>query len=179
MLKKLVLAVAVLSLTGVLVFAAPQTQDSPAAQIARVEAAQSPNHQGWDPYTIPQLMERFHIPGVTIAVVKDFQVQWTKTYGLADVTANAPVNPDTRFQAASISKPVTAFAVMRSVEAGKLSLDEDVNKYLKSWKVPENEFTRGRPVTLRALLSHTSGTGDGFGFPRRHDQQHVRAAASC
>ena len=57
---------------------------------------------------------------------------------------------------------------MRLVEAGKLSLDEDVNHDLKSWTVPDNEFTHGRPVTLRALLSHTSGTGDGCGFPATH-----------
>jgi CubicO group peptidase (beta-lactamase class C family) len=146
-------------------FAAPQSPDSPAAQIARVEAAQSPNRQGLDPYTLPQLMERIHVPGVSIAVARDFQVQWTKTYGVADVSADMPVTAETRFQAASISKPVTAFAVLRAIEAGKLSLDEDVNRYLKSWKVPDNEFTRHHAVTLRALLSHTSGTGDGFGFP--------------
>jgi len=105
------------------------------------------------------------VPGVSISVIKDFQIYWSKGYGQADVTTKSPVRSDTMFQAASISKPVTAFAVMRLVDAGKLSLDEDVNRYLKSWKLPENEFTRGRPVTLRALLSHTSGTGDGFGFP--------------
>ncbi len=163
--KRTFLAAVLMALASAFLFAAQQVQDTPAAQIARVEAPQSPNRQGLDPYTLPQLMERFHIPGVSIAVVKDFQVYWVKTYGVADVSAGTPVTPETRFQAASISKPVTAFAVMRSVEAGKLSLDEDVNRYLKSWKVPENEFTRGRPVTLRALLSHTSGTGDGFGFP--------------
>jgi len=139
-------------------------QDSTAAQIARVEGPQSPNRQGFDPYTLPEIMKRFHVPGVSIAVVHDFQVQWTKTYGVADVATHAPVIPDTRFQAASISKPATAFAVLRAVEAGRLSLDENVNTYLKSWKVPQNEYTRGG-VTLRALLSHTSGTADGFGFP--------------
>jgi len=138
-------------------------QDS-TAQIARVEGPQSPNRQGFDPYTIPEIMKRFHIPGVSMVVEHDFQVQWTKTYGVADVVTNAPVAADTLFQAASISKPTTAFAVLRAVEAGRVSLDENVNKYLKSWKVPENEYTRGG-VTLRALLSHTSGTADGFGFP--------------
>ena len=142
-----------------------QAQGEAAALAARIEAAQSPNRQGWDPYTLQELMERFGVPGVSIAVIRDSQVYWSKEYGYADVTTKSAVRPDTLFQAASISKPVTAFAVMRLVDAGKLSLDEDVNRYLKSWKVPENEFTRGRPVTLRALLSHTSGTGDGFGFP--------------
>jgi len=150
--------------TAAVLFSAEEAQDSVAAEIARIEGPQSPSRQGFDPYTIPEMMKRFHVPGVSIAVVRDFQVQWTKTYGVADVVTNASVTPETRFQAASISKPVTAFAVLRAVDARRLSLDEDVNKYLKKWKVPENQFTRGG-VTLRALLSHTSGTGDGFGFP--------------
>lgn len=145
-------------------FSVGQAQEPIATQIARVEAAQSPNRQGFDPYTIQEMMKLFHVPGVSIAVVRDFKVQWTKTYGAADVVTDAPVTQETRFQAASISKPVTAFAVLRAVDSGKLSLDEDVNNYLKSWKVPVNEYTEGG-VTLRALLSHTSGTGDGFGFP--------------
>jgi CubicO group peptidase (beta-lactamase class C family) len=139
-------------------------QDAAPDQILRVEGAQLPNRQGLDPYTIPELMKRFHVPGVSIAVVRDFQVQWTKTYGMADVLSGTPVTAQTRFQAASISKPVAAFATLRAVQAGKLSLDENVNKYLKTWKVPDNEYTHAG-VTLRALLSHTSGTGDGFGFP--------------
>ena len=146
----------------------PAAQDGTDAIIARVEGAQTPNRQGWDPYSLRELMDRFGVPGASIAVIRDYQIHWTKAYGTADQTTKAPVTADTMFQAASISKPVTALAVMRLVEAGKLSLDEDVNKYLKSWKVPDSEFTRGRPVTLRALLSHTSGTGDGFGFPGYH-----------
>ncbi len=162
--KRWILATAFTISAGVVLFGVGDAQDPTGGQIARVESKQSPNRQGFDPYTIPELMKLFHIPGVSIAVVRDFQVAWTKTYGVADVVANVPVTTETRFQAASISKPVTAFAVLRAVDAGKLSLDENVNEYLKSWKVPENEYTRGG-VTLRALLSHTSGTGDGFGFP--------------
>jgi CubicO group peptidase (beta-lactamase class C family) len=146
----------------------PAAQDGTDAIIARIEGAQTPNRQGWDPYSLRELMDRFGVPGASIAVIKDYRIHWTKSYGTADQTTKAPVTQETMFQAASISKPVTAFAVMRLVDARKLSLDEDVNKYLKSWKVPDSEFVRGRPVTLRALLSHTSGTGDGFGFPGYH-----------
>jgi CubicO group peptidase (beta-lactamase class C family) len=159
---------AVLALSNALLGATPRGQDGAAALIARIEAPQTPNRQGWDPYSLQQLMERFGVPGVSLAVIKGSQIDIAKAYGLADVTAKSAVTPETAFQAASISKPVTAFAVMRLVDAGKLSLDEHVNRYLKSWKVPDTEFTRDRPVTLRALLSHTSGTGDGFGFPGYH-----------
>lgn len=158
--------------TAILLLAAASTGrgQQPTAEelIARIEAPQSPNRQGFDSFTVQELMERFNVPGASIAVIKDFKVHFTRAYGMADVTAGAPVTAETLFQAASISKPVTAVAVMRAVQAGKLDLDADVNTYLKSWKVPENEHTRGRPVTLRALLSHTSGTGDGFGFPGYH-----------
>ena len=71
---------------------------------------------------------------------------------------------ETLFQAASISKPVTAMAAMRLVQEGRLMLDEDVNKILTSWKVPASGAWQA-PVTPRTLMSHTSGSDDGFGFP--------------
>jgi len=70
----------------------------------------------------------------------------------------APVTPETLFQAASISKSLTATAALHLVEAGKLSLDAPIQTELKSWTLPQNSFTAQQPVTLRELLSHTAGT---------------------
>ena len=140
-------------------------QPSVERAMAEIEAAQTPNREGLDPYTLSEVMEKFHVPGMSVAVIYDFQIQWAKGYGTADVATGAPVANDTLFQAASISKPVSAMAVLKAVEEGKLSLDADINDILKSWKLPGDGFTDQRPVTPRTLLSHTSGTGDGFGFP--------------
>jgi len=118
-----------------------------------------------DADTVQQLLAQFHVPGVSIAVIKDFKIEWAKGYGTADVDTQAPVTPETMFQAASISKTVAAMASVRAVQDGKFSLDQDVNTILKSWQLPGGEFTKDRPVTPRSLMSHTSGTGDGFGFP--------------
>jgi CubicO group peptidase (beta-lactamase class C family) len=103
-------------------------------------------------------MSRLHVPGVSIAVIHDKRVDWRKGYGVARL-GGPPVSASTLFGAASMSKPVTAMAVLRLVQEGKIDLDVDVNTYLKSWKIPANEFTENRPVTVRELLSHTSGIG--------------------
>jgi len=141
---------------------------SPAAMMARIEGPQSPDRQGLDAMTLAQVMERAHVPGVSIAVIRNFDIHWAKGYGVADVQSGSRVDADTMFQAASISKPVAAMAAMRAVQDGKFSLDADINSILKSWKLPDSEFTRGHPVTPRSLMSHTSGLGDGFGFPGYH-----------
>ena len=154
-------------LTCLLVAAASAEQAQPtvADLIARIERPQLPSRQGYDPFTLLEIMQKTRVPGASVAVIKDFAVHWAKGYGVVDAKNESPVTADTMFQAASISKPVTAAAFLRMVRDGQAGLDEDVNRYLKSWKVPANEFTRDHPITARALLSHTSGTGDGFGFP--------------
>ena len=137
----------------------------PAAIMARIEGAQVPNRQGWDGYTLQELMQRFRVPGMSIAIIYDGKIHWAKGYGIADVETGRAVDTATVFQAASISKPVFAMAVVQLAQDGRLSLDADVNTYLESWRVPASEYTRVQPVTLRSLLSHTSGATDGFGFP--------------
>lgn len=108
-------------------------------------------------------MARLHVPGVSIAVLQRGTIAWAKGYGVVSA-GGAPVTPDTIFQAASISKPVAAFAALRLVDQGKLGLDRDVNEQLQGWKLPG---AGGHPVTLRQLLSHTAGTTvPGFpGYP--------------
>src|SRR5262249_35327693 len=113
--------------------------------------------------TLAERLEHYKIPGVSIAVVNDGRVEWARAYGLKDATTKEPVTTETLFQAGSISKPVAALAALKLVEQGKLSLDEDVNAKLVSWKLPENEFTKDQKVTLRRLLTHNAGlTVHGF-----------------
>jgi CubicO group peptidase (beta-lactamase class C family) len=112
---------------------------------------------------LTERMAALHVPGISIAVIHDGKIEWARGFGVARI-GGAPVTADTLFQAASISKPVTAMAALHLVEAGKLNLDADVNQYLKTWKVPANSFTEKTKVTLRELLTHTAGMTI-HGFP--------------
>jgi CubicO group peptidase (beta-lactamase class C family) len=109
------------------------------------------------PMKLADRMQFYKTPGVSIAFINNGRIEWARGYGVREVGSRQPVTTETLFQAGSISKAVTAIAALRLVEAGKLSLDEDVNVKLVSWKVPENEFTRENKVTLRGLLSHGAG----------------------
>jgi len=109
-------------------------------------------------------MSRLHVPGVSIAAIHNKQIDWSKGYGVMTL-GGPPVSASmTLFSAASMSKPVTAMAVLRLAQEGKIDLDADVNNYLKSWKLPVNDFTKNHPVTVRELLSHTSGIGTHSGM---------------
>ncbi len=147
--------------------AAGQTtpQVDPETLISRIEAPQHPNRQGLDALTLQEIMRLHEVPGMSIAVIKSFAIHWAKGYGTADVESGRPAVTSTLFQAASISKPVSAMAALRMAQDHRLDLDGDVNTNLKSWRIPRNDFASGRPVTPRALFSHTSGADDSFGFP--------------
>ena len=108
-------------------------------------------------------MRDLKVPGVSVAVFHDGHIEWTRGWGFADVEARRKVDGETLFQAASISKSVAAVAALALVSRGRITLDDDVNKFLKSWKVPDSQYTATEKVTLRRLLTHSAGvTVSGF-----------------
>ncbi len=115
-------------------------------------------------YTIEERMKHFGIAGVSVAVMRNGEVEWAKGYGMADSITNRKVTTETLFQAGSISKPVAATRALQLVEDGMMDLDTDVNTYLTSWKLPDNEFTETEKVTTRRILDHSSGLTV-WGFP--------------
>jgi len=164
---------AALSLLALLALAASRphpkaSNDSEvAARIERVENGIPPLPLSSDEppmqINIEKLMQLYNVPGLSIAVIDNFKIAWAKGYGVTAAGSSTPVTVHTLFQAGSISKPVAATGTMSLVEHGQLSLDENVNQKLKSWQVPDNEFTKDQKVTLRRLLSHSAGlTVHGF-----------------
>jgi len=113
--------------------------------------------------TLSQRMKDLNVPGVSIAVIHGGKIEWARGFGFRSV-GGPPVDDATLFQAASISKPLSAMAVLRLVQQGKLSLDADINTYLSTWKLPTAPVAAGKPVTLRELLAHTGGISV-HGFP--------------
>lgn len=165
--KKLSFFFVVLSM-NCLVINAQTVSYSPSveARIKQVENSLS----GWvmtgfdDQWNILDRMKKYHVNGVSIAVIHDYKIEWAKGYGMADVSENRPVTEKTLFQAASISKSLNSMGVLKLVEQKKIDCDSDVNIYLKSWKFPYDNRSGGKKVTVRALLSHTAGLSV-HGFP--------------
>ena len=116
-------------------------------------------------YPIQQRMAKYNTPGVSIAIFNNNQITWTDTIGVSDANQQTPLTTNTKFQAASISKPLTALGVLKLTQTHNLDLDTDINQYLTSWQV-QNPFDE--PVTIRRLLNHTAGVNiSGFqGYPK-------------
>jgi CubicO group peptidase (beta-lactamase class C family) len=150
-----------------LTISAAAQQSDLAARIQRVENGIPPiplsDAEPPTPLNIEKLMQLYKCPGLSVAVIDNFKIAWAKGYGVTEAGSNTPVTVHTLFQAGSISKPVAATGTLSLFEHGKLSLDENVNLKLKSWQVPENEFTKDEKVTLRRIMSHSAGlTVHGF-----------------
>ncbi|MBA3504050.1 MAG: serine hydrolase [Myxococcota bacterium] len=109
-------------------------------------------------FALEARMREYKIPAISVAVFENYEVVWAKAYGFADVEGKTPATEETTFLAGSISKSVNALAQLLAVEEGLIDLDAPINEALKSWKLPENDLTRVKPVTLQMLLSHTGGT---------------------
>lgn len=119
-------------------------------------------------FNIEERMKELGISGVSIAVLNNGVIEWAKGYGIADSLENRKVTTETLFQAGSISKPVAATGILQLVDKNLVDLDVNVNTYLSSWKLPDNEFTKKEKVTLRRILNHTAGTtiGGFLGYKR-------------
>jgi len=111
----------------------------------------------WKRMNLIDRMTYYKVPGVSISMINDFQIEWAKGYGVLEAGKDQPVTTETIFQPGSTAKPIVAMSTLHYVEAGDLELDSNVNDKLISWKIPENEFTAQAPVTLRRLLSHSAG----------------------
>ena len=116
---------------------------------------------------INSVIKKYDVQGASYAIVKDGQVESIHNIGYANVKQKKKVEDNTAFKIASISKTVTAYAVMQLVDEKKLDLDTPVQQYIKNWKLPETEYDNEK-VTLRTLMSHTAGISDSseFGYTK-------------
>ncbi|HKF44083.1 MAG TPA: serine hydrolase [Thermoanaerobaculia bacterium] len=117
---------------------------------------------------IPALMKDGGVPGLAIAVVRDGRIDWQESFGVRDAAGSSPVDENTIFEAASLSKPVFAYAVLKLADAGKIDLDAPLTKYLPGDYV---EDPRIKAITARIVMSHSTG------FPNwRPDGQRLKIA---
>jgi CubicO group peptidase (beta-lactamase class C family) len=113
--------------------------------------------QETETYGIEERMRRFSVPAVSVAVIDDGRLAAAGAWGVVAAGGDEPVTTETIFQAGSVSKPVTALLALALVGDGSLELDQPINEVLESWQVPDNDFTRAQPVTLRHVITHQAG----------------------
>lgn len=111
----------------------------------------------WKRMDLIDRMEYYNVPGISIAMVNNYQIEWAKGYGVLEAGKDQAVSIKTLFQTGSTAKPIVAAATLYFVDRNVIELDRNVNDYLTSWNLPDNKFTEQDPVTTRRLLSHTAG----------------------
>ena len=140
-----------------------QTPDSTKIKAVEINLEGAFKTKEQKPGTIWDRMRYYHIKGLSIAVISNYQLAWAKGYGWADDSLKIPVTTQTLFQAASISKSLNAVGVLKLVQDKKLDLYADINAYLGSWKFPYDSLSKGKKISVANLLSHTGGlTVHGF-----------------
>ncbi|MEM9386618.1 MAG: serine hydrolase domain-containing protein [Pseudomonadota bacterium] len=108
-------------------------------------------------WTLEERMAHHGVPGVSVALIKGGEIRLAKGYGVRASGGSERVDPQTVFSVGSLSKTAAALTALRLVGDGRIDLDTEVNRYLRSWRVPPAEVANGKPVTLRGLLSHSAG----------------------
>ncbi len=137
-------------------------------RISRIENGLEPSFQivgdSVPNYSIEERLKELGIPGFSIAVLNNGEIEWAKAYGYADISEDRKMDTETMLLAGSISKPVAALRAHQLAEEGKIDLDANINDYLTTWKLPDNEFTEKEKVTTKRILNHTAGLTI-WGFP--------------
>lgn len=105
--------------------------------------------------SIPKLMKKYRVPGVAIAIIEDGEAAFIGGFGFSDKEEKDPIDGDTVFQAASISKSLAAWGILKLVEENKIKLEDPVEMHLNRWHIPESEYKD--KVTIKNILNHTSG----------------------
>ena len=152
--------IAIATLVFMLACTKARQRDDHSARLLRIEnTLQSPVQiLDREMYTrLSDRMAQLKVPGLSAAVFEKGKVVWAKAWGVLEAGSPRQADTHTIFQAASIGKPMTATLAMKAVDRGWIGLDQPVNELLQEWKVPENDFTRRQPVTLRLLLTHQAG----------------------
>ena len=138
-----------------------------AERIKKVESSLAPRIIYGDTvptWSITERMNMYGAKGLSIAVIRDYKVEWAKGYGWADEEEQRKVSTSTRFQAASISKSLNSMGILKLVEQGKLDPEADINNYLAGWKFPYDSLSKNKKISVNNLLSHTAGLSI-HGFP--------------
>src|SRR5688500_5541550 len=104
------------------------------------------------------------LPGMSVGIVKDQELIWSKGYGLADIKKKIPAQPETVYSICSITKLFTSVAIMQLYEQGKLRLDDSLSTILPDRKIRQ-QFSDSGPITIRSLLTHSSGLPREADFP--------------
>jgi len=128
-------------------------------RITRVERNLLPYHiiDGQPSYRLQDRMAHYRVPGVSLAVIEDFEIQWVAHYGMRAAAEGQPVDGSTLFNVGSLSKAMASAMILTLVEQGLVDLHSDVNPQLTSWQIPANEFTALTPVTPLQLMNHSGG----------------------